>query len=415
MRRVIILLMDSFGIGASADAEQYGDTGANTFAHIVQACAKQQADQKGIRQGALKIPNLLRWGLKEAAQLSSKESLPQLPDADPLVAAYGFAKEISHGKDTPSGHWEMTGVPVLFDWGYFPYTQPCFPQQFTDELIKQAQLPGLLGNQHASGTEIIQQLGEQHQQTGKPIIYTSADSVVQIAAHEQSFGLDNLYRICQIARKLVDDYQIGRVIARPFIGENKNFVRTANRRDYTTPPHEKTLLDDLVAAKHQVIAIGKVADIFAQRGVTQTIKAANNMDLFDATLQALQQAEDNTLIFTNFVDFDSSYGHRRDVAGYANALEQFDARLPELEKHCQPGDLVIISADHGCDPTRPGSDHTREHIPVLLYNKTMPAFSLGARETFADIGQSIASYFELAPLKYGQSFLPKELIKQHHD
>ena len=242
--------------------------------------------------------------------------------------------------------------------------------------------------------------------TGKPIVYTSADSVFQIAAHEEAFGLERLYELCDIARELVDDYRIGRVIARPFVGDDaKSFQRTGNRRDLTTPPHAATVLDKLVAKGGEVISIGKIADIYAHQGITKKIKATGNAALFDATLAALDDAPDNSIVFTNFVDFDMLYGHRRDVEGYAAALEYFDGRLPELEAKMQDGDVLILTADHGCDPTWEGTDHTREHIPVIAAGKPIKAGPLGKRETFADIGQSLASYFDLEPMDYGKSFI----------
>lgn len=394
MKRAIILLMDSFGIGATADAEKYGDVGSNTFAHIVEKCGWE-----------LNIPNLTRLGLVNAANISSNNKITTLSTPEKIIAKYGCAAELSHGKDTPSGHWEIAGVPVLFDWGYFPPDYPSFPESLVNELISLGKIPGIFGNCHASGTEIIKKFGAEHMQTGKPIIYTSADSVFQIAAHEETFGLQRLYDLCLISRKLVDPYNIGRVIARPFVGEVGNFHRTGNRRDYAVLPPSATLLDKLVESKGTVIAIGKTADIFAHQGISETIKADGNMALFDATLEALKTAPDRSLIFTNFVDFDSSYGHRRDVIGYAKALEAFDTRLPELEKILQNDDIVIITADHGCDPTWPGSDHTREHIPVLMFGPKVTEENLGERKSFADIGQSLANYFNLTPLKYGKSFL----------
>lgn len=403
--RVCILLMDSLGIGASLDAHKYGDQEANTFAHIHQACSAGKANQINLRQGPLVLPNLTAVGLYHATMASSAAVLLDLATVAIPQGYYGYAVEQSLGKDTPSGHWEIAGVPVTFDWGYFPNTKPCFPPRLIEQLLEQANLSGVLGNKHASGTTIIDELGEEHLRTGKPIVYTSADSVFQIAAHEQYFGLERLYEVCEIARKLVDEYQIGRVIARPFIGSPGFFKRSAHRRDYATLPPASTLLDTLKEAKREVIAIGKTADIFAHQGLTQTIKADGNMALFDATLAALKNAPLGSLIFTNFVDFDSSYGHRRDIAGYAYALEAFDARLPELHQQLQPDDLVVITADHGCDPTRPGSDHTREHIPVLAFGPQIKSRFIGRRDTFADIGQSIAQYLEIEPLTHGVSFL----------
>ncbi|KTD15054.1 phosphopentomutase [Legionella israelensis] len=404
-RRVCILLLDSMGIGASLDAERYGDEGANTFAHIHEACEAGKANQKGLRQGPLHLPNMTKLGIYHATVASCGYRLIDLSTLSDPISHFGYAVEQSLGKDTPSGHWELAGVPVTFDWGYFPETEPCFPQELIDSFIQKTNLPGILGNKHASGTVIIEELGEEHLRTGKPIVYTSADSVFQIAAHEQSFGLQRLYEVCETARLLVDDYQIGRVIARPFTGVPGQFKRTANRRDYATPPPEKTLLDFLKEAGHEVIAIGKIADIYAHQGITKTIKADGNMALFDATVHAMKNAPEGSLVFSNFVDFDSSYGHRRDVIGYARALEDFDRRLPELYDVLKEDDLIVLTADHGCDPTFPGSNHTREHVPVLVYGKQLGSKFIGRRDSFADIGQSIAEYLNLEPLGKGISFL----------
>lgn len=403
--RVCILLMDSFGIGASLDAKAYGDEHADTFGHIVQACADNQANKEGVRQGPLHIPNLASLGLYHAALASTGVRLIDLNSLPEPMGYYGYAVEQSLGKDTPSGHWELAGVPVTFEWGYFPNTNPCFPPELIQSFLKETGLPGVLGEKHASGTTILESLGEAHIQTGMPIVYTSADSVFQIAAHEETFGLERLYAICEIARKLVDNYQIGRVIARPFTGKPGAFKRTANRRDYAIPPPAATLLDKLKEQGREVIAIGKTADIFAHQGITQTLKAEDNMGLFDVTLKVLQQAPVGSLIFTNFVDFDSSYGHRRDVIGYARALEQFDARMPELLAQLQADDLIIIAADHGCDPTLPGSDHTREHIPVLAFGPSTKGNFIGRRDSFADVGQSIAEYLAIDALENGISFI----------
>lgn len=406
MSRVCILLMDSMGIGASLDAVNYGDEGANTFVHIYEACARGECDVEGLRSGTLNIPNLTRAGLLHAAMASSGLPFVDLSTIPGPIGYYGYAVEQSMGKDTPSGHWELAGVPVFFDWGYFPDTPNCFPESLIDDFIQKAQLPGVLGEKHASGTDILDELGELHMATGKPIVYTSADSVFQIAAHEETFGLDRLYQICEIARVLVDQYQIGRVIARPFTGTPGNFKRTGNRKDYATPPPDKTLLDYAKAAGREVIAIGKISDIYAHQGITQYIKADGNMALFDATLNAMTKAPDGSIVFTNFVDFDSSYGHRRNVAGYAHALEQFDERLPELMQGLRDDDIVVIAADHGCDPTRPGSDHTREHIPVLVFGPGLESRFIGRRDTFADIGQTIAEHLQLKiTLPHGISFL----------
>ncbi|MDA0705061.1 MAG: phosphopentomutase [Proteobacteria bacterium] len=399
MGRAIIAVLDSFGVGATADADKFGDVGADTFGHVAERRAKSDA-------GPLNLPNLARLGLFHAGRDSTGRFAPGAIENVDIIGAYGFAEELSSGKDTPSGHWEIAGVPVLFDWGYFTKKTNTFPPELLEKLIDKAGLPGVIGNCHASGTTIIAELGEEHVRTGKPIVYTSADSVFQIACHEEAFGLERLYELCNIARELVDEYNIGRIIARPFVGKDAaSFVRTGNRRDLTTPPHAPTLLDKLVADGGKVISVGKISDIYAHQGITKNIKATGNAALFDATLDVLRNAEDRSIVFTNFVDFDMLYGHRRDVEGYAAALEYFDQRLPELQKLMQDDDILMICADHGCDPTWPGSDHTREHIPVLAYGGGVKPGPLGKRESFADIGQSLASFFGLTPMDYGTSFL----------
>ena len=400
MSRAILMVLDSFGLGAAKDAATFGDEGADTFGHILAAAANGQADND-TRQGPLNIPNMKKLGLHAAHQ----QNISGAPQSDNYTGLYGFAQEMSRGKDTPSGHWEMAGYPVMFDWGYFPKTVPTFPKSLTDALIERCNLPGILGNCHASGTDIITKHGDEHVATGKPIFYTSADSVFQIAAHEESFGLQRLYDLCNVARDLVDELEIGRVIARPFKGADGKYARTANRKDLAVPPAEPTLLDALSEQNRQVISVGKIGDIFAHRGTGEIIKANGNMALVDATLEAMSRAEDGALIFTNLVDFDQSFGHRRDVPGYAQALEEFDVRLPEIQARMKPDDLLILSADHGCDPTWPGSDHTREVVPVIGYSPNIPAKNIGERQTFADIGQTIARYLEVSPLKYGTSFL----------
>lgn len=404
MKRAIILLMDSFGVGASLDANKYKDEGADTFGNIFSAAAEGKANNEN-RKGPLLIPNLLKLGLGHLALSSTAKRLPEIDYNIQPNAAFGYAVETSFGKDTPSGHWEIAGVPVHFDWGYFPPEFPSFPEELISEFIKRGKLPGILANKHASGTTVINELGDEHIKTGKPIVYTSADSVFQIACHEEHFGLQKLYELCDIARELVNDYNIGRVIARPFIGTTGNYTRTANRRDLSVPPPSKTVLEKLADAQGQVIAIGKTADIFAHQGISQEIKGDGNMDLFDQTEKALATAPNNALIFTNFVDFDSKYGHRRDVAGYANALEEFDKRLPAFIEQLHEDDIVIITADHGCDPTKPGSDHTREHIPVIMFGPKIKSEFIGRRDTFADIGQTLADYFDLDMMEYGNSFL----------
>ena len=402
-RRAIILVLDSLGIGASADADKFGDVGSNTLGSIARAAASGAANVG--RSGPLQLPNLSRLGLGHACELSSGY-FPEGMDPAAPVAAYGYARELSSGKDTPSGHWEIAGVPVLFDWGYFHDKQNSFPQALLDELVVKAGLPGYLGNCHASGTEILDRLGEEHMASGKPIFYTSADSVFQIACHEETFGLERLYELCRIAREALGPYNIGRVIARPFVGSGKGqFSRTGNRKDLAVEPPAPTVLQKLAEAGGEVVSVGKIADIYAHVGITQKYKATGLDELWDTTLAALKTTPGNSIIFTNFVDFDSSYGHRRDVAGYARALEQFDARLPELLAALGDDDIVILTADHGCDPTWPGSDHTREHIPVLCYGKQVKPGSLGERATFADIGQSVASWLGLPAMDYGTAFL----------
>jgi phosphopentomutase len=409
MPRAFIILLDSFGIGASEDAVKYGDAGADTLRHIAEWCATGKADKEGVRQGPLHLPNMTRLGLNGAAIVSQGSPVSGLATDIAIEGAYGCAIEQSLGKDTPSGHWEIAGVPVMFDWGYFPPEYPSFPDVLIEELIIRGDLPGVLGNKHASGTQIIDEFGAEHQQTGKPIVYTSGDSVFQIAAHEDSFGLKRLQDLCLIARELVNEYNVGRVIARPFLGSPGSYFRTGNRSDYSVPPPELTLLDHMIAAGREVIAIGKVADIYAHRGISKTVKvkaekSTANMALFDALLAETRQAPEGSLVFVNLVDFDMVYGHRRDVIGYANALEEFDSRLPEFEQLLHAGDLAIMTADHGCDPTREGSDHTREHIPIVAFGPGITRGSIGKRSTFADIGQTIAHHLGLAPLHCGERF-----------
>jgi len=406
MKRTFILMMDSLGIGAAADAARFNDTGANTLGHIAAECAAGRADID--RQGPLQIPNLTRLGLAHACAGASGEFPAGLDASVVPQAAYGYAQEISSGKDTPSGHWEMAGSPVLFDWGYFSDKEQSFPPALLETLVTKGKLPGYLGNCHSSGTVILDELGEEHMRTGKPIFYTSADSVFQIACHEETYGLDALYALCELAREELTrgGYNIGRVIARPFTGNKPGeFQRTGNRHDYAVEPPMPTLLDKMKASGGEVIAIGKISDIYAGCGVTQKLKATGLEELWDVTLQQLQAAGDHSIIFTNFVDFDSSYGHRRDVAGYARALEYFDRRLPELMEQLGAGDLVVLTADHGCDPTWTGTDHTREYVPMIFCGPAVAAQDLGRRETFADIGQSIARYHGLPALDYGTSFI----------
>ncbi|MEL6968148.1 MAG: phosphopentomutase [Pseudomonadota bacterium] len=406
MTRAVLIVLDSVGIGGAPDAARFGDEGANTLGHIAQACAEGRGDQAGLRAGPLYLPHLDRLGLGHAAKLACGERPAGLTfDQDP-VGAYACAAEVSSGKDTPSGHWEITGVPVLFDWTVFPSTEPAFPSALTDAMVRDGDIPGILGNRHASGTQIIDDLGVEHITSGQPIVYTSADSVVQIAAHETFFGLERLYKLCAITRKLVDPMNVGRVIARPFVGKARGaFERTGNRRDYSVPPPEPTLLDRVEDDGRSVFAVGKIADIFAHRGVTDVRKANGNEAMFDATLQAMDDAADGDLVFANFVDFDQLFGHRRDVPGYAACLEHFDRRLPELIERLRPGDVMVLTADHGNDPTWEGTDHTREQVPVLMFGPGIAPRNLGRRRTFADIGETVADHLGLAPGPNGKTML----------
>ncbi len=408
MARAFLFVLDSFGIGGAPDADRFGDAGADTLGHIARAAARGLADRDGLRSGSLNLPNMMRLGLGEAALLATGEHPEGIARVGRPAGFYGAAQEVSSGKDTPSGHWEIAGVPVPFDWGYFPNEVPTFPSDLTQAIIRQAKLPGILGNCHASGTDIIRQLGEEHVRSGKPICYTSADSVFQIAAHEEHFGLERLYDLCAIVRRLVDPLNIGRVIARPFVGSSADdFERTANRRDYAVPPVEPTLLDRLVATGGRVIGIGKIGDIFAHQGVSEVRKAAGNMALFDAALKTMDEAGDGALVFANFVDFDTLYGHRRDPAGYAAALEAFDRRLPEALSRLREGDMIVLTADHGCDPTWKGTDHTRERVPVIGTGPHLSAGSIGIRQTFADIGETVAQHLGLPPGSHGTPFLDR--------
>jgi len=405
MARAFVLVLDSVGIGAAPDAARYGDEGADTVGHIADACACGDANREGLRHGPLKLPNLARLGLGEACRLASGRTPPGLERSGAPSGRYGCAVEISKGKDTPSGHWELAGVPVPFDWGYFPRAIPCFPPGLVDALCREADLPGILGDRHASGTEIIAELGEDHMRTGKPICYTSADSVFQIAAHESSFGLDRLYALCAVARRLVDPLMIGRVIARPFVGSSRgDFTRTGNRRDYSVPPPAPTVLDQASAAGRAVISVGKIADIFAHSGTGRVAKANGNAALFEKTLAEMKALASGGLLFTNFIDFDTIHGHRRDPAGYAAALEAFDARLPDLEAILRADDLVIITADHGCDPTWRGTDHTREKIPILAFGPRVRPGPIGCRATFADVAATVSAHLALLPGHAGTAF-----------
>lgn len=393
MARVFILVLDSFGIGGAPDAERFGDEGANTFGHI--------ADKY-----LISLPNLENLGLANAARSATGKTPAGMTIAAEPTGLYGAASEISNGKDTPSGHWEIAGQPVSFDWGYFPRNIPCFPNDLTKAICEFLSVPDILANCHASGIDIIERCGVEHIKTGQPICYTSSDSVFQIAAHEEVFGLERLYELCEFVRGEIDPLNIGRVIARPFIGDAPhNFERTGNRRDYSVLPPSPTLLNIAEDAGRDVISIGKISDIYAHQGITQAYKANGNMALFDKTLEIATKAKDGSLIMTNFVDFDMIFGHRRDVEGYGQALEAFDKRLPELQKLLRPDDLVIITADHGCDPTWQGTDHTRERVPVLGFGPNIKSKDIGVRTSFADIGASAAKHLSLDPTVHGESFL----------
>jgi phosphopentomutase len=401
--RAMILVLDSVGIGGAPDAARYGDEGADTIGHIAEACAIGDADNT-LRQGPLHLPCLVELGLGEACQLATGRCPPGLRYPDPSIAQFGCASEQSLGKDTPSGHWEIAGAPVPFEWGYFPKTTPCFPQALVDAFCREANLPGILGNCHASGTDIIAQFGTVHMQTGQPICYTSADSVFQIAAHEEAFGLQRLYDVCLIARRLVDSLNIGRVIARPFVGNSpESFRRTSKRRDFSVPPPDDTLLDIASRDSRDIISVGKINDIFAHRGTGLNKRGDGNEALFDCAVEGWQQLRDGGLLFANFVDFDTIYGHRRDVVGYAAALEAFDRRLPELLARLKSDDLMVITADHGCDPTWHGTDHTREQVPILLAGGRKRT-QIGKRFGFADIAASVARHLELPAPRHGAPF-----------
>ncbi|WP_299267114.1 phosphopentomutase [uncultured Psychrosphaera sp.] len=398
MSKAIILVMDSFGIGYAPDAESFGDVGANTLANL----AKAYLDETG---NEINLPNLAALGLFDACKGASNIEVPH-KGGMASKGAYGYAREISTGKDTPSGHWEMAGVPVLFDWGYFLDKENSFPSDLIDKINKATGFDGMLGNCHASGTTILERLGEEHIKTGLPICYTSGDSVFQIAAHETHFGLDNLYKYCEIVREQLDDLNIGRVIARPFIGETPaEFARTGNRRDYSVLPPAPTVLDKIADAGTHVISVGKIADIFAHQGISEKTKATGLDALLDASIKHIKTANDNTLIFTNLVNFDQDFGHRRNPVGYAKELEAFDARLPEVYAAMGDEDILLLTADHGCDPTWPGSDHTREYVPMLAYHHNIGDVDLGERKTFADLGQTIAELFKVEDMDYGTSFL----------
>lgn len=399
MARVFLVVMDSVGCGGAPDADQFfnegvPDTGANTLAHIAQACARGEAEEG--RSGALRLPRLDRLGLGAAIELASGMSVPGLgvrPNG-----LWGCATEVSRGKDTPSGHWELAGVPVPWDWHYFRDTQDSFPPDLVAQVQKIAGTNGTLGNCHASGTEIVAQLGAEHYATGWPICYTSADSVFQIAAHEDHFGLENLLRLCRDLAPFLHSMRVGRVIARPFVGDAETgFTRTQNRHDYAIAPPAPTVCDWVQAAGGKVHAVGKIGDIFSMQGIDD-VRKGTDAELMDHLSDLVGSAEDGSLTFANFVEFDSLYGHRRDVSGYARALEWFDRQLPGLFDKMRPGDLMLFTADHGNDPTWRGTDHTRERVPVLGYG--VGARALG-QIGFSDVANLVADHLAISPIKEG--------------
>ena len=398
MARAFLVVMDSVGCGGAPDAAAFGDAGANTLAHIAQDCAAGRAD-KG-RSGPLRMPVLDGLGLGAAIRLASGDATPGL-DAVPS-GLWGAATEISRGKDTPSGHWELAGVPVPWDWTYFPDTVPAFPADLVAEVCRLAGTDGILGNCHASGVPVIERHGPAHMRTGWPICYTSADSVFQIAAHEDSFGLDRLLDLCRALAPRLHAMKVGRVIARPFTGQPGAFQRTANRRDFAIAPPSPTLLDGAHAAGRATHAVGKIGDIFSMKGIGKLHKGVSDAALFEHLMALAAVAEPGSLTFANFVEFDSLYGHRRDVAGYARALEWFDTRAGEFLSRLGPGDLAIFTADHGNDPTWRGSDHTRERVPVLAAGAGQGSIGLVA---FADVAASIAAHLGIPSSGPGRSFL----------
>lgn len=380
-RRILLMVLDSVGIGEMPDADRYGDQGSDTLGHL-------------FAYRPLRVPNLRRYGIANIKPMA-------LPPVEAPEGAFGRAAIASAGKDTTTGHWEIAGI--ITD---VPF--PTYPKGFPPEIIEAFEREigrKVLGNRPASGTEIIKELGPEHMRTGYPIVYTSADSVFQIAAHEEVIPPQELYRMCEIARRLLQGpHRVGRVIARPFVGTPGNFRRTEGRRDYAVAPPAPTLLDRLKDSGWETVAVGKTGSIFAHRGFTRERPAGNNRASIEQTLAALEETEQG-LIFVNLVDFDMLYGHRNDVEGYARALEEFDARLPEIEARLRPDDALILTADHGCDPTTPSTDHSREYVPILVYGpRVRPGVNLGVRRSLADIGQTIAENFGV-PLPVGESFL----------
>ena len=388
--RVIWIVLDSVGIGALPDAAEFGDVGADTLGHIAESAPE------------FRIPNLRSLGLGNITGAN-----PAIGRVDSPMGIYGKAAELSNGKDSVTGHWEMIGIRTVEPFQTFP---DGFPDRIVKPFIEEAGIPGVLGNCVASGTEIIARLGQEHERTGKPILYTSQDSVFQIAASEETFGLERLYRICEIARKqLTGENLMARVIARPFVrarGEwgKTEYVRTSNRHDYAVPPGRENLLAYLEDAGVPVISVGKIYDLFTGCGIQRSTKTISNMDGVDQTLAAMD-TEKEGLIFTNLVEFDSTWGHRRDVRGYRQGLEDFDRRLPEILERMSEEDILILTADHGCDPSYTGTDHTREYVPILIYGRKLEPRDLGIRETFADLGETVGHCFGAGHLPIGTSIL----------
>lgn len=402
-RRAFLIVLDSVGIGGAPDADRFfngdlPDSGANTLAHIAQACAAGQADDG--RSGPLHLPHLDALGLGSALALATDDPAPGLGVAP--TGLFGAAAEVSPGKDTPSGHWELAGVPVPWDWHYFPDDPVAFPEALMAETAQACGAGGTLCNRHGSGTQVIEEFGAAHIESGWPIVYTSADSVYQIAAHEEHFGLDRLLALCEAMAPRLHEMKVGRVIARPFVGAPETgFARTGNRHDYAIAPPSPTLCDWAKKAGRDVHAVGKIGDIFSMQGIDDVRKGTDAV-LFDHLSDVMDTARDGALCFANFVEFDSLYGHRRDIAGYARHLEWFDAQLPRLISRARPGDLLLFTADHGNDPSWPGTDHTREMVPVVGYG-------LGARNIgrigFADVAASIATHLGIQSMGPGRSFL----------
>ncbi len=407
MARAFLIVMDSVGIGGAPDAAEFfngtrPDSGANTLGHIAEACAAGLADTG--RAGPLKLPVLDALGLGAALGLASGAGAPGLGAGLGAVpqGLWGAATEVSRGKDTPSGHWELAGVPVPWDWHYFPTEAPVFPPALLAEVAQLAAAGGTLCNTHGSGVPVIEAFGAEHMRSGWPICYTSADSVFQIAAHEQSFGLERLLTLCEAIAPRLHAMQVGRVIARPFSGAPGAFKRTSNRHDYAIAPPAPTLCDWVQGAGGRVHGIGKIGDIFSGQGIDAVHKGASDAALFEHLLRLGTEAEPGSLTFANFVEFDSLYGHRRDIAGFARALEWFDTRAGEFLRLLTPGDLAIFTADHGNDPSWSGTDHTRERVPVI-------GAGLGRRAIgqvgFADVGATLAAHLNIPAKGPGRSFL----------